>query len=375
MGGAMKILLEAGPGEVRAAAVADDNQLFAGLTDFALWRPGAPDGLGDLWRGRVRKRVASMAGAFVAFGDGLDGFLPDSSGAAGLTEGDAVVARVERSPVGDKGPRLSAQLSPAERAAADADVSSGLLRRGPNPIERIAALHKSAQIFAGSPRLIAALRPALGERVVSGPAHFPDDVAEAVAAFGEPVVETPGGGRLCFTPTPALVAIDMDSGTMTGERGGSAAAWFAAMLPALARQIRLRDLSGAIVVDPAGMSRKARQTLAPAVTAALATDPRRPRVLGVTALGLIEIMRTRVGPPLHERLAGPHAAGLAGLRAMLAAARPAEAPPALRAAPAIIAALEADAAALDDMRAATGRAPILRADPDLPPTHWRLVLG
>ena len=375
MGGTVRILLEASPGEVRAAAVAVDDRLFAGLTDYALWRPGAPDGLGDLWRGRVRKRVPSMAGAFVALGDGPDGFLPDSSGAAGLTEGDRVVARVERSAVGDKGPRLSAQLSPAEREVADAKDISGLLRRGPNPIVRLAALHKSAAIIAGTPRLTAALRPTLGERVIGGPAQFPDDVAEAVAALAEPVVETPGGGRLRITPTPALVAIDMDSGAMTGERGGSAAAWFEAMLPALARQIRLRDLSGAIVVDPAGLSRKARQTLGPAVAAALATDPRRPRVLGVTALGLIEIMRTRTGPPLHERLSGPHAAGLAALRAMQAATRPPEAPPALRAAPAVIAALEADAAALDDMRAATGHAPSLRADPDLPPTHWRLVLG
>ncbi len=375
MGGAVKILLEASPGEVRAAAVADDDRLFAGLTDYALWRPGAPDGLGDLWRGRVRKRVASMAGAFVALGDGPDGFLPDSSGAAKLTEGDPVVVRVERSPVGDKGPRLSAELSPAERAMADADPRSGLLGRGPNPVERLAALHPGAPVLAGTPRLVAALRRTLGERIISGPAQFPDDVAEAVAGLGEPIVETPGGGRLRITPTPALVAIDMDSGAMTGERGGSAAAWFAAMLPALARQIRLRDLSGAIVVDPAGMSRKARQTLAPAVTAAFATDPRRPRVLGVTALGLIEIMRTRLGPPLHERLSGAHAAGLAALRAMLAATRPAEAPPSLLAAPGVIAALEADAAALDDMRAATGRAPILHADPELPPTHWRLVLG
>ena len=48
----------------------------------------------------------------------------------------------------------------------------------------------------------------------------------------------------------------------------------------------------------------------PALTAALAGDPLRPRFLGFTALGLAEIARPRVRAPLHEMLSGPLAAGL-----------------------------------------------------------------
>src|SRR6185437_1792387 len=131
----------------------------------------------------------------------------------------------------------------------------------------------------------------------------------------------PGGGRLSIWPTPALVAVDVDSAGALGSQSGSAhrrhAAFNRALLPALASQIRLRNLSGAIVVDLAGMPVKRRSALAPDVTAALADDPMQPKFLGFTALGLAEIVRPRVHPPLHELLSSPLAAGLAALRAVL----------------------------------------------------------
>ena len=89
-------------------------------------------------------------------------------------------------------------------------------------------------------------------------------------------------------------------------------------------------------------------------------------MLGFTALGLAEIVRPRVHPPLHELLAGPLASGLAALRRLAreAAARPASAP-ALRAAPAVVAALHEDGAALADLARRTGRPLILCSDPAL----------
>ena len=80
------------------------------LLDYAIWRPGAPDGVGDLHRGRVIARVAAMAGSFLAL-DGTEGFLPDSEGGAGLHEGDLVSVRVTRAAQGGKGPRLTAHLA------------------------------------------------------------------------------------------------------------------------------------------------------------------------------------------------------------------------------------------------------------------------
>ena len=69
------------PGEVRIAVTDGDA-----LIDFAIWRPGRPDGVDDLHRGRLTARVPAMAGAFVAL-DGADGFLPDTENATGATSG------------------------------------------------------------------------------------------------------------------------------------------------------------------------------------------------------------------------------------------------------------------------------------------------
>jgi Ribonuclease G/E len=365
----VRILAACGPGEVRVAAVDD-----AGLLDYAVWRPGVPDGVGDLHRGRIAALAPAMAGAFVRLEGAADGFLPDSDGGAGATEGQALGVRVVRAAQGGKGPRLSARLSPAEAALVGAGPPA-LLRRGPGAVERLAALHPTAAIDIDDAAVMAALRPALGARMRLVRAAFDDAVAAEAEALAESGITLSGGARIDFHPTPALVAIDVDLGA-TGARGGKARVQFAAnraLLPALARQIRLRNLSGAILVDFGGMSAARRPRLAPELRAALSDDPLAPVLLGFTALGLAEILRPRVHPPLHEVLAGPHAAGLAALRAADAAfsARPQHVPT-LRAAPAVEAALRADPVALADWQRRTGRPFPMRAEPTLPGCAWSL---
>lgn len=357
------------PGEVRVAVTRDDQ-----LIDYAVWRPGAPDGVGDLYRGRVMARVPAMAGAFVAL-DGGEGFLPDSEGAAGLTEGAVLGVRVTRAAQGGKGPRLTARLD----AAAQALVGAGrpaLLRRGPGPLRELAALYPDAEVRLDDPALAAELRLDLGARLVLVARAFDTALEARVEALGEPEATLPGGARLTIQPTQALTAIDVDAGAATAARSGKAAAQLAlnrAVIPAVATEIRLRALSGAILVDFAGLPARRRGELGPALAAALAEDPLRPCLLGFTKLGLAEIVRARIRPPLHELLAGPHAAGLAGLRA--ASAEAAAAPGralALRAAPAVLAALDADTVALADFVRRAGRSLVLRGDPSLPANAWRL---
>ena len=360
-----RILVACSPGELRVAAVRDDA-----LIDYALWRPGCPDGMGDLYRGRVVARVPAMAGAFVAL-PGAEGFLPDSEGADTLSDGMAVAVRVTRSAQGGKGPRLTARVTDAERTLVGAGPTA-LLSRGPGAVERLAALHPTASIQVDDPSVVAALRPSLGERLTVG-AVLDDELGGWIDALADRGVELPGGMRASIHPTPALVAIDVDAGTASADRRPKRTAQVAAnraMLPALARQIRLRNLSGAIVVDVAGLALRHRAALAPDFAAALATDPLRPRFLGFSALGLAEIMRPRAHPPLHELLAGPHAAGLAALRAIMQAA--AAAPAAiftLRAAPDVAAALADDPVALPGLARRTGRTLIVTSDPSLPPGH------
>jgi ribonuclease G len=358
MAAAVTVLAACSPGEIRVAAVQD-----GALLDYALWRPGRTDGVGDVHRGRITSVMPGLAGAFVALED-ADGFLPDSAGAAGRGVGDMLLVRVVRAAQGGKGPRL---------AAVEGDAGSGppgRLRAGPNAVERLASLHPGP-VIVDDPGIAALLRPALGERLTVGSA-LDESLASQIDALESPEVTLPGGLRATIHPTPALVAIDVDTAGASAGRTPKPAMQEAlnrAMLPALARQIRLRNLSGAILIDLAGLTVRRRAALSDAIRAALADDPLMPRFLGFTALGLAEVLRPRIHPPLHELLAGPHAAGLAALRRVAADADPA-APPALRAAPAVVAALTGDPVALPALAHRLGRAILLRSDPGLPPCAW-----
>ena len=183
--------------------------------------------------------------------------------------------------------------------------------------------------------------------------------ADQIEALARPVVDLPGGARLHIHPTPALVAIDVDAGGAIGAGRARTAAHLAvnrSVIPALARQIRLRNLSGAILVDFAGLPARRR---AGARTGAGRRAGRRPACArGCSAsprLGLPRSSGRGCVRRLHELLAGPHAAGLAALRGV--AAEHAAAPhrlPALRASPAVVAALQADAEALPDLARRVG---------------------
>ncbi|MBS0562089.1 MAG: ribonuclease E/G [Proteobacteria bacterium] len=365
----LRILAETSPGEVRVAVTDGDR-----LLDYAIWRPAAPDGVGDLHRGRVAARVPAMAGAFVALADGQTGFLPDSQGGAAATEGTVLPVRVVRAAQGSKGPRLTALLTEAEAALAPPGPPA-LLRRGPDPLRRLAAQYPDAPVTVDDHGLAAALRPDLGPRVAVIAPAFPDPIAEQAAALAEPWADLPGGARASFHPTPALTAIDIDAGAATAERAGKAEAQRAlnrAAVAAVAAQIRLRNLSGAILLDLAGMPARKRAGIGPELAAALSSDPLRPRLLGFTALGLAEIVRPRIHPPLHEVLSGPHAAAIAALRA---AAREGALPghrPAIRANPAVAAALDRDPEALAALARRLGHPISVTADASMPPTAWTL---
>ncbi len=347
----VSIRVATSPGEVKVAVV--DGR---GLRDFCLWRPGSPDGVGDVHRGRVIASVPAMAGAFVALVD-AEGFLPDSQGAKGLTAGTLLTVRITRAAHGNKGPRLTAAVEPA-------DGPVGLVRRGADPVKRFAARYPTAPVVADD----AGIAAGLGATVV--PVVFNEEVAEAIDALAGPVVDLAGGATLSFWPTPALVAIDVDAGGMLAGHVRHEAV-NRAVLPALADQIKLRNLSGGIVVDLAGLSPRRRAALGSDFVTALANDPLRPKFLGFTALGLAELVRPRVHPPLHELLVGPLAAGLAALRAVMATfdGDP-RGLPAVRAHPAIVSALQADSVALPDLARRVGRGVTLRSDPSLPATAW-----
>ncbi|MDO9710044.1 ribonuclease E/G [Paracraurococcus lichenis] len=367
------ILASASPGERRTVLVDDDGN----LVELHIERPGRPDGVGDLHRARVSALAPAMAGAFLAMAGGETGFLPESAvGPArqpigrSVSEGQMLAVRITRAAQGGKGPRLTARLTPEEatRIAAAPGTGPALIARGPDAATRLARAHLGAAIRTDSPSLAARLRIPLSHRPVL------DDALEAeLDLLAGPEVPLPGGGRLLVHPTPALTAIDVDAGSAAGTRDPQAQLRLnQAAVAEAARQIRLRNLAGPILLDLAGLTVKRREALAEPLRAALATDPLA-QLRGLGPLGLFEILRQRIQPPLHEVLGWPPSPLTHGLAALRRAAREAAARPgrrwALRAHPAVLGALRDLPGALAEAEAALGTPLHLHPDPALAPAQ------
>jgi Ribonuclease G/E len=268
------------------------------LTEYYIWNPDRPDGVGDIYTGRITARVPAMAGRFLDLGQGQTGFLPDSAGPKNFSEGAYLTVRVTRAAQSGKGARLAALPDPPTE-------KPGLRRRGPGPLIELAERFPNAPIVIDDYALIAALRPALEGRMSHQASTFDAILQDEIAALAEPTAALPQGATMHIGHTKALTALDIDAGAATADfaaKAGAQLALNAALIPELIRQIVLRNLSGGILIDFAGMKSAARQKLTPALTAALAADPLRAKLLGFSHLGYAELARPRIRPPLHELL-------------------------------------------------------------------------
>jgi len=127
-------------------------------------------------------------------------------------------------------------------------------------------------------------------------------------------VTLPSGGYLIINPTEALVAVDINSGRATQERNIEETALKTNLeaCEELARQIRLRDLAGLIVVDFIDMeeNRNVRKVES-AMRKALRRDRARIQTGNISDFGLMEISRQRLRPAFSEShfVACPHCQG------------------------------------------------------------------
>ena len=116
-------------------------------------------------------------------------------------------------------------------------------------------------------------------------------------------VNLPGGGNLVIDECEALTVIDVNTAAFTGARGLERTVWQVNVeaCPEIARQIRLRNLSGIIIVDMIDMAgEEDRTAVLQAMKEALLADRRKTILHGFTSLGLLEMTRKRLSPSLRE---------------------------------------------------------------------------
>jgi ribonuclease E len=116
-------------------------------------------------------------------------------------------------------------------------------------------------------------------------------------------VNLKSGGYLVIHPTEALVSIDVNSGRSTKERNieGTALRTNLETADEVARQLRLRDLGGLIVIDFIDMEDyRNNREVERRLTEALSTDRARVQVGRISNFGLMELSRQRLRPSLME---------------------------------------------------------------------------
>jgi ribonuclease E len=144
-------------------------------------------------------------------------------------------------------------------------------------------------------------------------------VDQQLDAMHSPVVQLRSGGYVVINQTEALVAIDVNSGRATRDRHIEDTALRTNMEAAeeIARQLRLRDLAGLIVIDFIDMeSNKHNAMVERRLKESLRHDRARIQVGRISHFGLLEMSRQRLRPSIAEQtfITCPHCMGRGTIR-------------------------------------------------------------
>lgn len=140
-----------------------------------------------------------------------------------------------------------------------------------------------------------------GERPLFDLHGVEDDIQRALARN----VPLKSGGHLIIDQTEAMTTIDVNTGSFVGRRNQEETLFKTNMEAAtvLARQLRLRNLGGIVIVDFIDMrDAEHRRQVHRALEKAMARDPSRNKITGVSELGLVEMTRKRTRESLERLL-------------------------------------------------------------------------
>lgn len=174
------------------------------------------------------------------------------------------------------------------------------------------------EIVTDDPEIYDILQTYCGETMpdVSDIIHFYQDEKISLPALHgiesriqealKPRVWLKSGGYLVIEPTEALTVIDVNTGKYDAKKSAPEETFYHINMEAareIALQIRLRNLSGIIIVDFISMESEGKKSeLLKELRELTRKDPVRTDVIDITPLGLVEITRRRINKPLKEQI-------------------------------------------------------------------------
>ncbi len=284
------LLVDRSPGETRVAALAGDD-----VVELHYRRSGQPQ-VGDVYRGRAGKPLPDASAVFVNIGLDQAAFM--NCGAKPPSEGQLFAVRIVQPPRGAKGAKVAA----VDLKKDSPNTALGLIASAPHPITWC-----GQQYYQTLNRII--ISPNDADQHVMSQLESPivlDSWTQTTVLFEhygveylieqalEPVVPLTGGGQIIIEPTAAVTTVDIDAGPRPANDANEAA------IEALATELRLRAISGPIIVDliPTRSPMKFVELLSNTV----ALDPVPTRISGLTPEGRIELNRRRLRPSLADLL-------------------------------------------------------------------------
>ena len=286
---------------VTIAAVVEDGTII----DITRRNDDRPTITGSQFIGKIIEKNTKLKALFVDLGLARPGFLSLTKTTKELTVGQRISVTCTSELSDLKGPALR-----LDGALCDNEPKPSLTSDASDPVA--ALLERNSEVdnaLCSDPALVEALRLKLpiGVKISAfAKSEFVDNwrdelssFCDALDSFSWPLKEEQGVALL-FEPGQTLTAIDVNSGAgaIRNEEERLQTNLNAAV--AIVEQLKLRQLSGQIVVDFVGMERReSRQKVTAAVEQALSQVPNRVSIVPLNSLDLLCLSIQRLYPPFH----------------------------------------------------------------------------
>jgi ribonuclease E len=166
--------------------------------------------------------------------------------------------------------------------------------------------------YKSAKKVMSMLMPSRARRVKQYKEELPlfhhYQIEPQLDALHSPIVELKSGGSIVINPTEALTSIDVNSGRATRERNieETALRTNSEAAEEIARQLRLRDVAGLVVIDFIDMTEMRNQRIVERrLRDALRLDRARIQLGRISAFGLLELSRQRLRPSFLEMSTQP----------------------------------------------------------------------